>query len=129
MMRKLAWLLVGIPVAIVLIVMSVANRQMVTFRLDPFNAENPALAVTLPFFVYLFAAVLAGILIGGFFSWLSQGRFRRTARSERIRANRLEDEAAAQKKRAEQLVAQASGERPAGGSEGFPLLTRNDRAA
>lgn len=129
MVRKLAWLLAGLPVAIVLIVMSVANRQMVTFRLDPFNAENPALAVTLPFFVYLFAALLIGILLGGFFSWLSKGRLRRTARSERIRANRLEDEAATQKKRAEQLAEQASGNRSASASEGFPLLTRSDRAA
>ena len=50
MLKKFAWLFAGIPVAIVLIVLSVTNRHMVTLRLDPFNAENPALAVTLPFF-------------------------------------------------------------------------------
>ena len=127
MLKKLIWLIVGIPVAVVLIAVSVANRQPVTLRLDPFNSVDPALVVTLPFFVFLFVAVLAGVLIGGFFSWLSQSRFRKLARSERTRANKKEQEATEQRARAETLAQQNA--QAAVNAEGFPLIGNKDRAA
>ncbi|MGI9400311.1 MAG: LapA family protein [Rhizobiaceae bacterium] len=127
MLKKLIWLIVGIPVAVVLIAVSVANRQPVTLRLDPFNSVDPALVVTLPFFVFLFVAVLVGVLIGGFFSWLSQSRFRKLARSERTRANKKEQEAAQQRARAETLAQQNA--EAAVNAEGFPLIGNKDRAA
>jgi uncharacterized integral membrane protein len=87
--KKLLWLLLGIPAAVVLIVFSVANRHPVTMRLDPFHAENPALAIQLPFFVFLFAAIIAGMVIGGLTVWISQSRFRKAARQEKARADAL----------------------------------------
>ena len=100
-MKKFVYLIIGIPVAVLLIILSVANRQDVMFRLDPFNAADPAVSVTLPFFVFLFIAFLAGMIIGGSVSWFSQGRARRTARREKERARRLEEEVRAEKKRAD----------------------------
>ena len=61
MFRKLIFLFITIPVAIVLILLSVANRAPVTFNLDPFNPEMPAYAFTLPLFVLMFAALLLGL--------------------------------------------------------------------
>ncbi len=127
MLKKITWLIVGIPVAVVLIAMSVANRQPVTLRLDPFNAADPALAITLPFFVFLFAAALTGVLVGGFFSWLSQHRFRKLARDEHVRANRKDREAAEQKARADALAQQSIA--AADGTEAFPLISKTGRAA
>lgn len=127
MLKKIIWLIVGIPIGIVLIAMSVANREPVTLRLDPFNAVDPALAVTLPFFVFMFAAALVGVLVGGFFAWLSQSRFRKLAKYERSRANKMDREAAEQKARADALAQQTV--EAATNSEGFPLIGNRNRAA
>lgn len=109
-MKRLFWVLVAVPVAVALIVLSVANRQPVVFRLDPFNASNPAIALSLPFFLHLFAAVILGMAIGGLAVWLSQGRYRKTARQEKARARRLEGEAAESRKQAAALEGRRGGE-------------------
>jgi uncharacterized integral membrane protein len=88
-LRKFFWLIIGLPVAVLLIVFSVANRQPILLRLDPFNATNPAIAFELPFFVFLFAALLIGMIVGGLSVWLSQGRYRKSARHEKQRADTL----------------------------------------
>jgi hypothetical protein len=60
MIKRVVNILVLIPIAIVLIVLSVANRQAVTLALNPFRPEDSVLSVTAPFFVYLFLAVIFG---------------------------------------------------------------------
>ena len=40
--------------------------------LDPFRPETPALSLALPFYAYLFVALLIGVLLGGTAMWLSQ---------------------------------------------------------
>lgn len=104
MMRKLIFLFIALPVAIVLIVLSVANRQSVQMSLDPFNAVDPVFAFTLPFFVFLFAALLAGMVIGSCATWFKQGKYRKNARKEHSESVKWQDEAKTQKKRAEELA-------------------------
>ena len=79
MKRILTWLFWA-PLAIILIAVAVANRHWVTFSLDPLSRSDPVFAVELPMFVLLFAAVLAGLMIGGAASWINQGKWRRAAR-------------------------------------------------
>ena len=110
MIRKLTFLFISIPIAVVLIILSVANRYPVTLSLDPFNSEAPALAITLPFFVFLFAAVMLGLLLGSMATWWRQGIYRRNARSERSQALKWQYEAEAQKQRAEELAAEKTSE-------------------
>ncbi|MCB1384833.1 MAG: DUF1049 domain-containing protein [Nitratireductor sp.] len=104
MIRKLIFLFVALPVAVILIMLSVANRAPVRFSLDPFNAASPAFSLTLPFFVYLFLALLAGMVLGGAATWLTQGKHRKKVRTERSEAVRWQSEAVQQKKRAEELA-------------------------
>jgi uncharacterized integral membrane protein len=87
-----------VPVAIVLIALAVANRTFVPFTLDPFNPGNPALTLSLPLFVYLFLALLLGVLIGGAATWMRQGRYRRQARRQTAEARAFREEAAARAK-------------------------------
>ncbi len=82
MVRKLIWWLVLFPASVLLVVLAVANRHMVTFVLDPFSPQTPALAVELPFFVYLFGALLSGLVLGSVATWLGQSKWRRTARRD-----------------------------------------------
>ena len=91
-MNKLVNLLILIPIAIVLIVLSVTNRQVVTFGLDPFNIENPVLSLSLPFFMFLFMAMILGIVIGSTVTWLRQRHNRRELREKRLEINKMRQE-------------------------------------
>lgn len=88
-MRRFVSLFLLLPLAVVIVFLSVANRGPATFSLDPFNAAAPALSTTLPLFVLLFAALAFGIVIGGIATWFSQHKWRRAARAERANAARL----------------------------------------
>lgn len=80
MARKLVIWLVLVPLAIVILMFAVANRQLVTISFDPFNAVQPAASLTLPLFVLIFILVLLGVIIGGIAAWMRQSRYRRAAR-------------------------------------------------
>lgn len=79
MKKFLTWLFWA-PIAVVLIALSVANRKVVTFSLDPVSTDDPLLSFDMPLFMLLFGAMLAGLLIGGVAAWLNQGKWRRAAR-------------------------------------------------
>ncbi len=81
--RKIVTALVLVPLAIALIVFAVANREIVTVSLDPFDPAQPALSVRMPLFVLIFVFLIAGVVLGGFAAWLRQGRHRRASRALR----------------------------------------------
>src|ERR1700720_2143107 len=83
MIRKFVTALVLILVALVLISFAVANRQMVTVSLDPFDQANPALAVSQPMYLLIFVLLIAGVVLGGCAAWLRQSKWRgRAGRAE-----------------------------------------------
>jgi hypothetical protein len=47
-MRRLVLFIFTIPLAIILVALSVANRAPVVATIDPFNPGNPALSFSLP---------------------------------------------------------------------------------
>lgn len=106
MMRKLVFLFISVPIAVALILLSVANRKPITMSLDPFRPENPAFAIELPFFVYLFAALIIGLLFGGFVTWMRQGKHRKNAREQRLEASKWKNDFEEQKIRADELAAE-----------------------
>ena len=84
MYSRFLLIVVFVPLAVVLIALAVANRDLTAFTLDPFNPGNPALTVQLPLFVLLFAALAIGMLVGSAATWLKQGRYRKLARQSCI---------------------------------------------
>ncbi|MEO3386816.1 LapA family protein [Mesorhizobium sp. CAU 1741] len=84
MMNRVLTVAVFIPLAIVLIALAVANRAPVAFTFDPFNPGNPGLTTTLPLFIYLFAALALGLVIGSMATWFRQGRYRKLARQRPV---------------------------------------------
>lgn len=81
--------LILLPVAILIVLLAVANRTPVTLSLDPFSKEAPEFATQLPLFAVIFAAVMVGVVIGGMASWLAQGKNRKARRQLKREANTL----------------------------------------
>ena len=82
MLSKLLTFLIGLPLAALLIVFCVVNRQPTTISLDIFGT-TPSLSLTLPLFVLLLLCVIIGLLLGGVGTWLTQSHYR--AKSARRR--------------------------------------------
>lgn len=81
MLRKIAFWLILVPLAILILMFAVANREIVTISFDPFSETAPAAAVRVPLFVLIFVLVIVGVIIGGVAAWLRQSGYRRAARS------------------------------------------------
>ncbi|HEY4343541.1 MAG TPA: DUF1049 domain-containing protein [Parvibaculum sp.] len=79
-MKLLRWFILP-PVALLAMVLAVANRQDVTFSLDPFNPTEPALGVTMPLALIVIFALGLGILIGGLAAW-RQARSKASRRAD-----------------------------------------------
>lgn len=92
-MKSLLMILIGGPIAIVLMAIAVVNNQPVTIAFDPFTPQTPFFSLTVPLYVVFFAALMAGIVLGGIATWAGQGRFRRAARRNRREAARWRVEA------------------------------------
>ena len=93
MLRRFVWALLAFPVAILLLTLAVANRHGVRLVLDPFRSDEPVLFLVLPFYAYLFGVLLLGIVIGGLAMWVTQARWRRTARRRAAEVQRWQAEA------------------------------------
>src|SRR5262245_19054190 len=99
MIRNTIAALILIPLAVVIVLLAVANRQAVTISLDPFLSEPQVLSVSPPLFLLILFTLIAGVIIGGVASWLRQSKWRRTARQAQaeVRALRAETEALRQR--------------------------------
>lgn len=93
MLRRIVWLLIAFPAGLLLVTLAVVNRHEVRLVLDPFRPETPAVSLAMPFYAYLFVTLLVGVLLGGAAMWLSQARWRRSARLQGRAAARWHAEA------------------------------------
>jgi hypothetical protein len=92
-MRTFLKALILFPVAVLVVLLAVANRGPVTLSLDPFSREAPELAFTVPLFGVIFASVMLGVVIGGVGAWLAQAKHRRAERLYKREARLLRAQA------------------------------------
>jgi uncharacterized integral membrane protein len=85
-MRKFIAIAILLPLAILIVMFAVANREIITVSFDPFDSAHPALALKMPLFMLIFALVTVGVVVGGIAAWLRQHKWR-------LRARRAEAEA------------------------------------
>jgi uncharacterized integral membrane protein len=97
-------LVILVPVAVALLVLSVGNRHVVTLALNPFRPDDQVLSLSLPLFVLVFAALIIGVLIGSLVTWISQGKYRKQARDEAQEARKWREEAGKQRTRVEEIT-------------------------
>ena len=93
MIGRVVGLLFGFVAAVFLVTLAVANRHGAKLVLDPFNPTAPVLALELPFYAYLFAMLIAGVVLGGIATGLGQSRWRRMARARSHDVTRWRSEA------------------------------------
>lgn len=109
MLKRVVTLLIAVPAAIALIALFVSNRRDVQMVLDPFQPDNPALAFSAPFYLFLFGSLFLGVLLGGISVWFGQSHWRQTARRRSQEARRWQAEAdRLQRERDASVAAQAS---------------------
>ena len=105
-MRQFLKALLLLPIAIIVVLLAVANRGPVTLSFDPFSPGGPQLSWTLPLFAVIFLSVMVGVG-----SWLTQSKHRRRERHYRREARNLRRDGERQ--------------RPHGGA-GLPALTTSE---
>ena len=93
MFMRILTTLFAVAAMIILVALALANRHEVRLVLDPFRREAPALAYSFPYFYTIFAALALGVAIGGIAVWISQGKWRKTARQRTQEAIRWKAEA------------------------------------
>ena len=92
MIARIAGSLSAFVAAVLLVTLAVANRHPVTLALDPFNPQRPVISAELPFYAYLFAMLILGVILGGVATWMNQGRWRRQLRERTREAQHLKGE-------------------------------------
>ena len=92
-MKSLIRLFFVLPVAVIAIMLAVANRRSVSLSVNPLAPDNPATLFEVPLYWLVFACVAMGVVLGGTAVWFSQSRFRRAARENRNEAAKWRAEA------------------------------------
>ena len=109
-----------------LFVFLVANREPMMLSMDPFNTEDPALAVgPVPAAVLLVIALAFGFVLGAFAMWLSGAKRRREAKLRRREVRTLQrelKEARGYQPKDNVLVPHGEGGAGAGGGGAVPAL-------
>jgi len=94
MLRFLRLLFLAV-LAIVLVAVASANRQIVTLRLLPEEMDSFlgfGWSVDVPLFLAIFAGIIAGLAIGFVWEWFREAKHRSAATEHRREAGRLERE-------------------------------------
>ncbi|MBV7408643.1 LapA family protein [Maritimibacter sp. DP1N21-5] len=81
--------------AVVLITVALANREIVTLRLLPAELSGFlgwSWSVNLPLFIVIFMGVIAGVLIGFIWEWLREHKLRAEGRRAKTAAVKLATE-------------------------------------
>ena len=88
-MRKFVAIAILVPLAIVIVMFAVANREVIAVSFDPFDSAHSALALKMPLFVLIFVLVALGVVVGGIAAWLKQHKWRARARRAEAEARDL----------------------------------------
>ena len=93
-MSVLRWSFLSV-IGIILVVMAVANRDLVVLRLlpDEFSRAFPVPGpIELPMFLVIFAGIILGLLVGFIWEWMRERRHRLEAARQRREVTKLEQE-------------------------------------
>ncbi len=93
-MRYIKYVLLAV-IAVVLVCVSLANREMVALELLPVDLADLTgmnYAISLPLFVVIFGGVGVGLLIGFLWEWIREHKQRAEAAAQRREMDRMRRE-------------------------------------
>lgn len=91
-MRYVRYFILGV-LALVLIMIAVANRQVVTVQLEPFGLGSPfPQPIDMPLFIVIFVSALGGLIAGFLIEWIRERKHRREVFNQQREANDLRKE-------------------------------------
>ncbi|WP_363351099.1 LapA family protein [Methylocystis echinoides] len=108
-MKAILRIIIFVPLALLILFFSMANRAPVKIGLDPFSPPDTGASIEAPMFIVVLAAMAIGVLAGGVSSWLGHLPVRRAAKVARAEAKKTRLEI-------EKLRQQALAQLPAEGS-------------
>jgi len=100
MIRTFLKALIWVPIALLLILFAVANREEIRVSLDPFS-DAPAVTFRVRLFLHILLVLILGVIIGGIVTWVGQSKWRRRARRLENGLRDARAEAESWKRRAE----------------------------
>lgn len=118
-MKRIAALLIFLPIGILIVALAVANRQIVTVSIPPQVGDAPLYSFSLPLFALLFVILFIGMLIGSSATWLTQGKHRKQARVQKVEATKATFEAQKHAERADAMAETMTNEQKALGALGL----------
>ena len=124
MLKRLVFVLIVLPIALVLLALSVANRQDVSLNLNPFTPDLPGWQVVAPMFWYLFGAFALGLIVGSIATWFKQSRYRRRARDREAEVEEWRFKADKERERAQAMAQTLVQQREADPTVRQPLQPR-----
>ncbi len=88
-MKAVLRIIIFVPLALIILFFSMANRAPVKIGLDPFSPSDAAApSIEAPMFMVVLAAMAIGVLAGGVSSWLGHLPVRRAAKVARAEAKK-----------------------------------------
>ena len=91
-MRYVRYFILGL-IGLALILIAIANRQIVTVQLEPFGLGAPfPQPVDVPLFVVIFAAALGGLVAGFLMEWIRERKHRRAVYDQQRETSDLRKE-------------------------------------
>lgn len=91
-MRYIRKIFLGL-IAVALILVAVANKQIVTVQLEPFGLGEPfPQPIDVPLFLVIFASALSGMIAGFLIEWIRERKHRREIAVQQQKAGELRRE-------------------------------------
>ncbi len=91
-MRYVRYFILGV-IGLALLMITVANRQIVTVQLEPFGLGAPfPQPVDVPLFIVIFGSALAGLVAGFVMEWIRERKHRRTIHDQQRETSDLRKE-------------------------------------
>ncbi|MCZ2327941.1 LapA family protein [Bartonella sp. F02] len=87
--KQIFLIIILVPLTILLIAFIVANRQMVTLVLNPFQNNSESLSFRAPLFVWLFTFFSLGVLFSSIINWFTQHHYRKALKESKNEIEKL----------------------------------------
>ncbi|WP_455481990.1 LapA family protein [Bartonella sp. B35(2025)] len=87
--KRILLAIILIPPTVLLVAFILANRQMVTLTLDPFQTSFESFTYKAPLFIWLFIFFGLGVLLGSIINWFAYHRCKKKLKESRAELEKL----------------------------------------